>query len=228
MENQQQNSNDFEVENGLRQESGDFEYGEMREKELRVYNEDNKKDFSKLIFIILIIFGVVTLVYGFVSLTTNIYGSRFKGVDSSQVQDGRLMNDLLEMQNRDTDKDGLSDYDEEYVYQTSPYLPDTDSDGVGDKKEIDDGFDPLCPKGQDCRGVTTEQKENSGKTEDGLKDGSVNVDNGLPDEFKNELEKMTPEQIRQLLLESGQLTESQVEQIDDETLLKIFGEVLGQ
>ena len=50
----------------------------------------------------------------------------------------------------DTDKDGLSDYDELNFYHTSPYLDDTDSDGYSDKDEIDNLDDPNCPKGYIC------------------------------------------------------------------------------
>ncbi|OGH95079.1 MAG: hypothetical protein A2538_04030 [Candidatus Magasanikbacteria bacterium RIFOXYD2_FULL_41_14] len=51
---------------------------------------------------------------------------------------------------RDTDRDGLSDFDELYVYGTSPYLADSDSDGVSDKNEVTVGSDPLCASGKDC------------------------------------------------------------------------------
>ena len=46
---------------------------------------------------------------------------------------------------RDTDKDGLNDFDESYVYLTSRYLADTDSDGLSDKAEVYKRTDPLCP-----------------------------------------------------------------------------------
>ncbi len=42
----------------------------------------------------------------------------------------------------DTDGDGLSDYDEIFVYHTNPLSPDTDSDGIPDKWEIDHGLNP--------------------------------------------------------------------------------------
>ena len=37
---------------------------------------------------------------------------------------------------RDTDKDGLNDFDELYVYVTSPYLKDTDSAAIVTGKQI--------------------------------------------------------------------------------------------
>lgn len=44
---------------------------------------------------------------------------------------------------RDTDKDGLSDYDEVYVYFTNPCVKDTDGDGLNDGTEIMNGLNPL-------------------------------------------------------------------------------------
>lgn len=42
----------------------------------------------------------------------------------------------------DTDRDGISDYDEERIYGTNPKIADTDSDGFTDGAEIISGFDP--------------------------------------------------------------------------------------
>lgn len=43
----------------------------------------------------------------------------------------------------DTDGDGLSNWAEQNLYGTSPYLPDTDDDGLPDNVEINLGFNPL-------------------------------------------------------------------------------------
>lgn len=63
--------------------------------------------------------------------------------------------DVLQLQLQDSDLDGLDDYSELNVYGTSPYLEDTDSDGIWDKQEILNGQDPLCPQGQDCYSAGT-------------------------------------------------------------------------
>ncbi|MCA9358753.1 hypothetical protein KC926_00950 [Candidatus Kaiserbacteria bacterium] len=42
----------------------------------------------------------------------------------------------------DTDKDGISDFDEVNIYKTNPELSDTDNDGVTDGIEIARGYDP--------------------------------------------------------------------------------------
>ncbi len=45
----------------------------------------------------------------------------------------------------DSDHDGISDYDEKYIYGTDPYSADTDGDGYSDRAEIATGFDPKNP-----------------------------------------------------------------------------------
>jgi hypothetical protein len=55
----------------------------------------------------------------------------------------------------DTDKDGLLDADEVAIYGTSPFLPDSDSDGINDDKEIEQGKNPNCPEGKTCALIST-------------------------------------------------------------------------
>lgn len=47
------------------------------------------------------------------------------------------------LKNIDSDKDGLSDYDEINIYHTDPNNPDTDGDGINDCDEIKKGLNPL-------------------------------------------------------------------------------------
>ncbi len=42
----------------------------------------------------------------------------------------------------DTDNDGLSNYEEIYIYHTDPNNPDTDGDGYTDGDEVKNGYDP--------------------------------------------------------------------------------------
>lgn len=44
---------------------------------------------------------------------------------------------------KDTDNDGLSDYDEVMIYGTNPNDADSDNDGLSDGFEVQNGFDPL-------------------------------------------------------------------------------------
>ncbi len=116
--------------------------------------------------------------------------------------------DVQALQARDTDADGLSDYDELYVYHTSPYLKDSDSDGVDDKTEVTKGTDPTCPQGQTCgpqafKGAATEA----------LPAGTSST-------------SPTAAQIRALLKNNG-ATDQQLASYDDAALLKLYGEVAG-
>lgn len=43
---------------------------------------------------------------------------------------------------RDSDRDGISDYDETHLYRTDPFVADTDADGFPDGAEVLSGYDP--------------------------------------------------------------------------------------
>jgi hypothetical protein len=122
-----------------------------------------------------------------------------------------LSNDLA-LKIKDTDNDGLSDYDELDVYLTSPYLEDTDSDGIKDGDEIKNGTDPNCPKGGQCE-------------TGGLKP-AANVTTTISGANVSDLSKLTPEQLRTVLINKGVPKET-VDKLDDETLRKTFLETLG-
>jgi lipoprotein-anchoring transpeptidase ErfK/SrfK len=50
--------------------------------------------------------------------------------------------DDSKLKSTDSDGDGLSDYDETYIYHTDPSNPDTDGDGYNDGHEVEHGYDP--------------------------------------------------------------------------------------
>jgi len=94
-----------------------------------------------------------------------------------------------ELRQRDSDGDGLSDYDEMFVHDTNPLEADTDDDGLTDGEEINEyGTDPLNPD-TDGDGLSDGDEVNSYNTDpldsdtdgDGLSDGDeVNVHNTDP------------------------------------------------
>lgn len=93
----------------------------------------------------------IVLVVGILAIVLGAWHS-ISGVKNAFVISPIVLEDksnIVENLNqlKDTDKDGLSDYDEKYVYGTSPYLSDTDSDGVSDYEEILAGQAPLCAGG---------------------------------------------------------------------------------
>lgn len=50
----------------------------------------------------------------------------------------RIQRDIF----KDSDKDGISDYDEVRIYKTNPLIADTDGDGFIDGAEVESGYDP--------------------------------------------------------------------------------------
>jgi hypothetical protein len=141
------------------------------------------------------------------------------------------------LKEQDTDKDELSDYDEIYVYKTSPYLEDTDSDGLTDKQEVNLGKDPNCPEGKNCQ-ASEEVASSTVTTTDG--DGTSTSDQAaitLPADLSSAGISTTTLQnalngqidaatLRQLLIAGG-ATKEDLDQISDADLLKSYQETLN-
>ncbi len=102
----------------------------------------------------LAVFAVLIIGLWLVQLRNNIYGPFNAGTANTAEQ--TLASDQAAkdqaLKNKDTDGDGLSDYDELNIYHTSPYLADTDGDGILDGVEIKNSTDPNCPQGRTCAG----------------------------------------------------------------------------
>ena len=181
---------------------------------------------NKLIFGVFLFLGIGTLIFGFLNLYNNIYSPLNKtGSNNNEQSQIDAWEKIVNLQNTDTDEDGLSDYDEEYLYSTSPYLKDTDSDGFTDKQEVDSDNDPLCPAGVDCLAGGIQDQTTT--TEDILlQDEEPSSGAELTTEMIQELQNLTPAQIRELLLTSNALTEQELNQIDDEQLMQVFKEML--
>jgi hypothetical protein len=128
------------------------------------------------------------------------------------------------LKERDTDGDGLSDYDEIYVYFTSPYLEDSDSDGMSDYEEIRSGRDPNCPQGQNC----SEPAFSVGSPAAGLVEPIPGLTgNDLDDDY---LQRALSGQadaamLRQLLLAGG-ASQEELDLISDEELMRSYQETL--
>lgn len=122
---------------------------------------------------------------------------------------------------KDTDKDGLNDWDELNIYKTSPYLEDSDSDGYTDKDEILSNNDPNCPSGKDC-GLNLEVEDNG--------ESSVEPKAATTDTASDVGEISIKEQanlLRQALLDAGVPAES-FANISDQELLLIYAESMNE
>ncbi|MDP2655998.1 MAG: hypothetical protein Q8P11_00315 [bacterium] len=181
---------------------------------------------------IIIFLSVIGVAVGSLSLVRSVHSpfapdqtvSAVAQVDmTEQMQTAMRMESL---KSQDSDEDTISDFDELYVYQTSPYLKDTDSDGFDDKTEIATNHDPNCPDGQNCfrQDLTT-------KTEGGLAGelpGVVsNVGVTATDQaLLSASVDPTPNELRSMLREQG-MTDQEIAQFDDATLLQTYKETIA-
>jgi hypothetical protein len=117
---------------------------------------------------------------------------------------------------KDTDGDGLSDYDELNVYHTSPYIKDSDSDGKSDGEEVKNGTDPNCPEGRDC-GVSAPIANTNVNTNESLLNLPVDETPVAGDTAA------MAAQIRALLKEQG-VSDEMLASFDDQTLIDMYNE----
>ena len=159
----------------------------------------------------LAVLGCISLVFGGLRWFTSLripFALEGEVVQANVNSNTNQTVSLLELKQKDTDGDGLDDYNELYLYETSPYLPDTDSDGVPDGTEIANSTNPNCPTGQDCTLAVP---------------ASQQTVVSLPDSADN----LTTEQLRGLLLQAG-LTQEEVNAVDDATLTDLYNQVLRE
>ena len=149
---------------------------------------------------------------------------------------GEMTSDNLELKNIDTDGDGISDWDELFVYGTSPYLEDTDGDTLSDYEEI---FvyktNVNCPEGQNCsNSLSQSEVQNTEPSDDFynfLNSLETSVDQDINSTSSNSSlsensENLDAQSLRQILIQSG-IEESDLEQINDDDLMKLYQEVLA-
>ena len=108
---------------------------------------------------------------------------------------------------KDTDGDGLNDYDEINVYKTSPYLEDMDSDGVSDFEEIKQGTNPNC-LGNNCN------IEPDAIVQGGEESADIAA-------LNNGITEISPSYLRTLLEKSG-IASSYIQQLTDKEILEVY------
>lgn len=205
----------------------------------RGYTQQLTKE-QKTGFVLLLVFGLLGVGMGFLQMRNTIYNPFV--LKRSVVTENRpvVVDEHAQLQAIDTDQDGLNNYEELFFYETSPYLPDTDSDGIGDAEEVAAGGDPNCPVGKVCTVETEEALVTTSTFELQLPTANTALDilgeanmiaqptaqAPVTDDVTEAL--TNPEELRALLLQSGQLSQEQLSQIDDATLLDIVSELLEE
>ena len=129
----------------------------------------------------------------------------------------------------------MPDYDELQKYGTSPFLADSDSDGINDDIELAKGQDPNCPEGKDCGQFKSINSDNSQVRNDSplFDENTLNLDqvneaSNNAGSIDSQLLKgnISAQELRALLEKNGAPKEM-LSQLDDATLLEIYKESLA-
>lgn len=195
---------------------------------------------QKVAFVLLVFLGLGGVVLGFFSFGANIrrpFDIQLAGLASEKpylTLTEREEKEKEDQKTRDTDSDGLTDYDELYVFRTSPYITDTDSDGIDDKTEAYSGTNPNCPEGKTCGGASGDAAGASTAASDLL--GSLSDSPFARDlsqyDFQSEadiqafVKSITVDEIRKALASAGVAPE-QLDAITDEQLQTLFAQTVS-
>lgn len=209
------------------------------------------KNFSsqqKLGLAVFLVIGMATAVLGFARIKKNIAlpfvrreGLVFKSSEELEREREQKLKAL------DTDNDTLNDYDELYVFRTSPFLEDTDSDGLIDGQEVATNSDPNCPKGKTCRQPRL-SNETTVATAPGATPAATGPATGpaqqevilaaitetfgdpatlTPEIIADRLATMSSAELRTFLVKVG-IPENVLQKADDATLRKLLTESLAE
>jgi len=191
------------------------------------------------VFVLLLGISILGVVLGFKSFPANLSrpfevqlasytGEKFMTLSEKEAAE-------VEMQKKtDTDSDGLTDYDELYIYKTSPYLVDSDSDGIDDKTEIFSNSNPNCPEGKDCLNnqVAVVDSTSAATAQDqtgGLLSGILNLDTSqlgagsiqTKEDLQAVFSQMGAKEVRSLLISQG-VPQEQVDAMTDQEIMDFF------
>lgn len=202
------------------------------------FAKEQKAAFGLFVFI-----GIFALVFGMKSFGAHIRRPFELQILNAKTErtyllEGERASEEEEKQKKtDTDEDGLMDYEELYVYKTSPYLSDSDSDNYNDKMEIDSGNDPNCPVGKDCGKVTVtsveSESEQASELLSGAEVGTSSTEETSSNDFvldstndvQSFLSSLGADEIRSLLLEQG-IPQETLDGLDDEVLIQTFQQAI--
>jgi hypothetical protein len=172
---------------------------------------------QKIAVAVLVFFAIIVVFFWFSQYRQNLnqaflpQGQNADEAPAENCPGGVCPPSEQELRAKDTDGDGLSDWEELYVYGTSPYLEDTDSDGIPDKQEILAGSDPNCPGDRDCH-------------EEIFVDTPKDEDPQIPAAMPEFGEDLSPAQLRQMLITSG-MDKEILDAVSDEDLMSAFREM---
>jgi len=191
---------------------------------------------QKIAVAVLAFFALLIFVFWMSQFSKNInspfrYSENTKSSTQSQVVNSSVSEDDL-LKEKDTDNDGLKDWDELNIYKTSPYLEDSDSDGFSDSEEIANDKDPTCPAGRDCGTNELQNVSVDNLTEVVDVNSSVQSTESVSgDMTEQSAQNILSGQgdataLRELLISSG-MDKSMLDQISDDELMEFYRETLS-
>jgi uncharacterized protein YxeA len=205
--------------NGFNDFSGQSEFDSESYNQLNQINGEqsrpprSKKE--KINTIIIVVVGIAALIFCVYEMAYGIMNP-FSFLNNSGSQNTATTTNANDsLKNMDTDGDGLSDYDETYIYNSSVYLEDTDGDGILDGQEVKNNTDPSCPQGQTCSTGYNFGASSSGTTPTLVSTptiSSANIDIAT---------------LRQMLVQGG-MNKADVDELTDAEIMQMYQEVLSE
>ena len=200
------------------------------------------KSHEKIALVVFLLIGITTAVLAYAQIKRSIWVPFVRKPITYKSSDELEQEQTDRLKTEDTDKDELSDYDELYVFHTSPFLADSDSDGTNDGTEVSGGTDPNCPKGKTCRQVvvsgtastnaapTIEQPPAPTATAQERATRAIVATFGDPtlltkEKITAKLDAMSSAELRSFLTELG-IPEDALAKADDATLRKLVTDTL--
>jgi hypothetical protein len=129
----------------------------------------------------------------------------------------------------DTDEDGISDYDELYIFFTSPYIADSDSDGRSDGTEIAEGGDPSCALGKTCISSETIQSSSMSGFLAQEPQAAEGEETEAPtlEQAVGTLQQLSIGEVREFLTASG-VDPTELAALSDEQVMEMYLQALSQ
>lgn len=167
---------------------------------------------------LIVVLSVLGLSFGVVQTKENIVSTFRLPELPANLQAGLTDDDAASLQQKDTDQDSLTDFDELYVHQTSPYVQDSDSDGLQDSAEVKAGSDPNCPIGKICGSPLPSEEDSTSSLVDDVFGEQTN-----PDAFNSLISggEVGPDQLRAIMRDSG-APGTVVDALSDEAIVNLF------
>lgn len=178
---------------------------------------DERDRRERRLFITVLVIGSAALFFGGLEILNSIRSPFAPTNPPENSSLGPTGATIATLSQKDTDGDGLSDFDELYGYKTSPYLADSDSDGLDDQAEISGGTNPNCQQGDTCSPLERISTANT--------NGFVNASNAPTN---TEIPGTLSISDLRIALRNAGAPATSLENLDDAALFELYRDVLGE